>query len=290
MANWGEMFGEAFSRSYGNAQELAFKKWQIEQGKASDKINLLKMGYVPSKRPKSTVPPGMYIEMGKGDGYRYSPELAKQQMMQTMAPYMALSGNTEGLGAFVKGISGKNVQVGVDNKAEIYKRGSDLRQEFLNRPEVKEYVTINTQVKSMDSLLKSALSGNVNNKISLDQALITMFNKLTDPTSVVRESEYARTPENIPFVNRIPGAIAKLQEGGAGLTDKDREALVWGAKVIADERGKTFNETYTGYEDLAETMAKVPKTMVTRGMKQHTMYNKKAETKSGSSFKVLGVE
>ena len=62
-----------------------------------------------------------------------------------------------------------------------------LRIEFLNRPEVKDYVTTNTQVKSMDKLLSSGLAGNNENKVALDQALISMFNKLTDPQSVVRE-------------------------------------------------------------------------------------------------------
>jgi hypothetical protein len=38
MANWGEMFGEAFSKSYGNAQENAnkFREWQEEQNKTKD--------------------------------------------------------------------------------------------------------------------------------------------------------------------------------------------------------------------------------------------------------------
>jgi hypothetical protein len=100
-----------------------------------------------------------------------------------------------------------------------------LRVEFLNRPEVKEFVTINTQVKSMDALLNKALSSDdVKNKVAVDQALISMFNKLTDPASVVRESEYARTPENLPIINRIIGAITKLDAGGAGLTNEESKA------------------------------------------------------------------
>ena len=63
---------------------------------------------------------------------------------------------------------------------------------------------------------------------------------MTDPTSVVRESEYARTPENVPIINRMFGAIDKLKSGGAGLTNADREALVIGAKIVANERGKRF--------------------------------------------------
>jgi len=128
---------------------------------------------------------------------------------------------------------------------------SDLRKEFIGRPEVKEFITIDTQVKSMDSLLNKALTGGKQNQLALDQALITMFNKLTDPQSVVRESEYARTPENLPFMNRLTGAIEKLQKGGAGITNQDRQALVLGAKIIANERGKVFNTTLDDYSEIA---------------------------------------
>ena len=123
----------------------------------------------------------------------------------------------------------------------------------------------------MDALLQKALSGDVQNKVALDQALITMFNKLTDPNSVVRESEYARTPQNLPMVNRIQGAVQKLTKGGAGLTNKDREALVLGAKIIADERGKTYNTTLQEYGDLAGGYDLDP-ALTLRGMKEHSNF------------------
>lgn len=187
------------------------------------------------------------------------------------------------------------------SKNMAFSNATKLRQEFINRPETKEYININTQVKSMDALLKKAKEGNIENKLSLDQGLITMFNKLTDPNSVVRESEYARTPENMPVVNRFSGALQKLQTGGAGLTDKDREALVWGAKVIADERGKTYNETLEGYIDLANQNS-IDTNLVTRGLTPHKEYfngmneeSKKEQyqvgqtiSKDGKTYKYIG--
>ena len=123
----------------------------------------------------------------------------------------------------------------------------------------------------MDALLKKALSGDIKNKVALDQALISLFNKLTDPTSVVRESEYARTPENIPTVNRIIGALQKLSRGGAGLTDEDRKALVTGAKIIGNERGKIYNQTRQEYEDMSNEYGLDTK-LTMRGMKPHEVY------------------
>lgn len=147
----------------------------------------------------------------------------------------------------------------------------NLRREFIDRPEVKEYVTIGTQVKSMDAMLSSALAGDMKNQLALDQSLITMYNKLTDPTSVVRESEYARTPENLPVVNRIAGALEKVSKGGAGLTNDDRKALVVGAKVIANERGKVFNERRAEYTDLARRLDADPE-VVTGTIKTFVPY------------------
>ena|SRR3990167_5936393 len=129
---------------------------------------------------------------------------------------------------------------------------NEIRKEFINRPEVKDYQVVNTNVRAMDALLQGALSGNIKNQVALDQGLVTMYNKLTDPNSVVRESEYARTPENLPIVNRVSGAIQKLGEGGAGLTNEDRQALVLGAKIIGNERGKAFQATKNEYNSLSE--------------------------------------
>ena len=168
-----------------------------------------------------------------------------------------------------------------DTRRSEFLDTSRIRQEFLNRPEVKEYVTINTNVRTMDTILREAQRTGQVNKVSLDQALITMYNKLTDPNSVVRESEYARTPENLPLVNRLSGAIQKVTKGGAGLTDADRDALVWGAKVIANERGRTFNTALSDYTDLSQRYG-MEQELVTRGLQPHQAYTFAGSPTQGS--------
>jgi hypothetical protein len=290
-------FDEAFARAYGTGgfaegMALGMKKWLAEQ---ENKLAMQKMGYLPtSQRPQDkykkvvvdgqTVPTeSLYTEYG-GQNYRYNPQTAMMQI----APYLALGGNTDalGFGTMFKGIRGGKPQFETDTPAEQWKRASELRKDLEDRPEVKDFITINTNVKSMDSLLSKALSGDVENKVSLDQALITMYNKLTDPASVVRESEYARTPANLPIVNRFMGAIQKIEQGGAGMTNSDREALVWGAKVIADERGKTYNETLSNFTDLSKE-ARVKSSMVTRGFKPHIPYGATLGKTKAKSFKKL---
>lgn len=143
-----------------------------------------------------------------------------------------------------------------------FRNSTRLRQEFINRPEVKDYVLVSPNIKAMDSLLQTALSGGMENKVAFDQAFITLFNKLTDPQSVVRESEYARTPENLPTLNRIAGAIQKIKSGGAGMTDDDRDALVTGAKIIGEERAKVFDDLRGEYELLSQRYSIDPNLVV----------------------------
>ena len=143
-----------------------------------------------------------------------------------------------------------------------------LRQEFINRPEVKEYVTTKTQVKGMEEILKNSVGKTGRNNVATDQALITMYNKMTDPNSVVRESEYARTPQNLPLFHRIEGMMQKVSQGGAGLTDDDRKAIVQGAKILQKARGATYNDTYKGYADLSSEYD-LNQNLVTRGMTEY---------------------
>lgn len=72
------------------------------------------------------------------------------------------------------------------------------------------------------------------------QAFITLFNKLLDPASVVRESEYARTGAGQSVANRIEGLANKWQYGGAGMT-----------KSEIDEFYKLSQELLGGYKKQA---------------------------------------
>lgn len=50
------------------------------------------------------------------------------------------------------------------------------------------------------------------------QAMLVTFQKMLDPTSVVRESEYARSGDGQSLSQRIQGFGVKLSQGGAGVT------------------------------------------------------------------------
>jgi hypothetical protein len=140
------------------------------------------------------------------------------------------------------------------------KTTTDLRKEFNNRPEVKEYNTIMPKIANIDTALNEALTSN--NKVAADQALITLFNKMTDPQSVVRESEYARTPENLSFINKMQGKIAKIGTGGAGLTNDDRKSIAGMAKKMGLAYQDIFNKTANEYVDYANGYGLDPKMVI----------------------------
>lgn len=51
------------------------------------------------------------------------------------------------------------------------------------------------------------------------QAIITSFNKILDPSSVVRESEYDRTAQGQSLINQLQGKYDNIVSGGAGVTE-----------------------------------------------------------------------
>jgi len=65
------------------------------------------------------------------------------------------------------------------------------------------------------------------------QAVLVTFQKILDPTSVVRESEYARTTEGQSLLNRLEGYTTRLAQGGTTLTDREMAGMVDTAKQFS---------------------------------------------------------
>lgn len=67
------------------------------------------------------------------------------------------------------------------------------------------------------------------------QAILVTFQKILDPTSVVRESEYARSGSGLSLISNIKGKIGKQITGGAGVTVTDLEDFVILAREFYSE-------------------------------------------------------
>lgn len=104
------------------------------------------------------------------------------------------------------------------------------------------------QIANIRSSYKQALASSGSGKSinAASQGVLVAFQKLLDPLSVVRESEYARSGNGLSLMSRLEGFKTKLEQGGAGVTAEDLKEFV----DVAD----TF---LRGYEDSAISEAQL---------------------------------
>lgn len=111
----------------------------------------------------------------------------------------------------------------------------DRADKFAADPTVKS----NAEIKRQYSIMESALASMEDNlkagkSISTqDQTIVTTFNKILDPGSVVREGEFARTAEGQSLLSRLQGKLQQVVQGGSGSTpDVLREAAMMAREFV----------------------------------------------------------
>ena len=123
--------------------------------------------------------------------------------------------------------------------AKTFKDETTLRKEYAALPEVNAWPLIDKQMKMLESTWERAQKmkkGDLPKAFNMiDQALIMTFNKILDPGSVVRESEYARTPEGMSWLERLRAWRSRIQAGGI-LSMNERKEII--------EIVKQFREIY----------------------------------------------
>lgn len=105
---------------------------------------------------------------------------------------------------------------------------SSLRKEFNGLKTVEQATQVQQSFNQINSAYQGALQAGQDktSKAAADQALVISFNKMLDPGSVVREGEFARSTEGQSLINRWKGKADAVLNGGVGLTDQDRAAIV----------------------------------------------------------------
>lgn len=99
-----------------------------------------------------------------------------------------------------------------------------VRKEFEGLPVIKNFNEINRQMGNVKSIYEKYKQGNLKANAN-DQVLITTINKILDPTSVVRESEFNRTAQGQALTDKLQGYLRKISKGGSGLTDAERNDM-----------------------------------------------------------------
>lgn len=131
---------------------------------------------------------------------------------------------------------------------------SSLRKEF--NTESRPYKTIN------DALLNIEKLGTKTNPTPQDlQALVYQFVKVQDPTSVVRESEYANAANASALADKL-GNIANSVINGQKLSPKQRADMVQTARLLREEAMNQYRSLADSYESLAKSYGMEPKTIV----------------------------
>lgn len=77
------------------------------------------------------------------------------------------------------------------------------------------------------------------------QAILVTFQKILDPMSVVRESEYARSSQGVSLLSRIEGYAERLAQGGAGVPKSDLAEMVETAREFTDS-ARAYADTQRG--------------------------------------------
>lgn len=138
---------------------------------------------------------------------------------------------------------------------DLTPQGTDLTIKLQDRAtkQSEDFQTIVNNISNIDAAIDRVVNnpGEVN-RIATDQAVITSFNKILDPGSVVREGEYDRTQQNQAIVERAKGAIKKLGTGGTTLTQKDLIEIRDTAKAMAELRRQILNKKLEKIRGLAQ--------------------------------------
>lgn len=160
-----------------------------------------------------------------------------------------------------------------------------VRREAIGRREVEDYQTIKGSVMALEGLVNAMDKDPRGSQLGVQQAAITLFNRILDPRSTVREAEYLRTPEGLALVDRLTGKLVRITRGGAGLNPQAVRDLLKDAKVVLSAYGDHYNKVLDSYNSLAQ-MSNVDPRYFTGTLPRHTS-SSYVESNSNSSTSEL---
>ena len=123
----------------------------------------------------------------------------------------------------------KSSQPGMVTPSQKFQMERTLRSEWNKLTQ--NWRTMKGQVATMEAGLDAARRGDM---AAGAQAILVTFQKILDPTSVVRESEYARSAEGQSAMNRLRGFADRMARGGVGVPFAELERFhALGKEMVA---------------------------------------------------------
>jgi hypothetical protein len=130
-----------------------------------------------------------------------------------------------------------------NNQASPRKAEADLRKEFNNRGEVKEFKSVEGAYNQIRSLATKPPSA------AADMSMVFSFMKMLDPGSVVREGEFANAQNAAGIPDRVVNAYNKALSGQL-LNPKQRQDFSGQANTLYQAQKDRFDgiaQEYRGY-------------------------------------------
>jgi len=128
-------------------------------------------------------------------------------------------------------------------RSQLFNAELKLAKDFENRSD--DAVSTRNQIAKMEIGFNAAEraineGGSIN---AATQSVLVTFQKILDPTSVVRESEYARSANGLSLLEQIEGKALQLAQGGAGVTlDTLREFTELGKEFAKNSADSIVND------------------------------------------------
>lgn len=148
------------------------------------------------------------------------------------------------------------------SKGDNAKLERDLRKDFEDSPVIKDFGTVLNNVSNINEAISMLDSGASPSRIATDSTIITSFNKVLDPTSVVRESEYNRIVDSLGYQNRIKGWKDKINKGGSGLTSQDLKDIQTLSNSLLAKRKELVDQEVRRNTEIASSAGVNPRNVV----------------------------
>jgi len=198
------------------------------------------------------------FEMAQGEAtkesYRYFPQYAEALPTETDTTGGKLQQLADGTYAWFYP-DGRVLKTGQSGSAPVnendltFKQKVDLELKIgkVFQDSAKDALAAGRQINLMNVALGQA-DVNLN---AASQGVLVVFQKMLDPSSVVRESEYARSSAGVGAIDRIKGFVTKIGQGGAGLTKESLTEIV----AVANKLQEEYKKEQLKAAKLAQTQA-----------------------------------
>jgi hypothetical protein len=154
-------------------------------------------------------------------------------------------------------------QTGQSSPSQRFNMERTLRREWNTLSQ--NWRTMKNQVSTMEAGLTAAGRGDMAQGA---QAILVTFQKILDPTSVVRESEYARSAEGMSAMNQVKGFVDRMARGGVGVTLPELQKFYTLGKEMVAKAGSELPRIRQQFEQNAVEYGLNPRLIIAEDPEQ----------------------